>query len=442
MLRAMASVEEHGNGFRTIWRQGGEKRRTTVFPEESNAEDAKKFVEAHHGRVTADEVNAFILGEDPNKPESTAPLLSDFLPKAVNAKTTITPGTKAGYLSDAKNHILPTFGDEHMDRITVIMIGEWINGLKEKGYSIGSITRYFTVLFGCFEAALRERPPLVDENPCRLTDFIRDQVAHDDEGNENAVYLEKAEYKILRAAFPKRYQPLIDLLVGTGMRWSEATAVAVEDLIAPKSRSRAKVRVRRAWKRDPVNGPYIGTTKGRKKRTLPIKDDLYKTTEPLTRDAPPTALLFRLDSGSRIEYGNFYKQVWVPSVAKAMRCANHPPATRGEQVPEQPRRRCRDFGGTRDDGKPCGQWTKVGWTRCVDHIGPDPKSTSECNCEGYLKERPTPHDLRHTHAAWLLSAGIQPVAVQRRLGHERLDTTTETYGGLLPEVDDDIIDAL
>ena len=27
------------------------------------------------------------------------------------------------------------------------------------------------------------------------------------------------------------------------------------------------------------------------------------------------------------------------------------------------------------------------------------------------------HDLRHTHAAWLLSDGVAPIVVQRRLGH-------------------------
>ena len=43
------------------------------------------------------------------------------------------------------------------------------------------------------------------------------------------------------------------------------------------------------------------------------------------------------------------------------------------------------------------------------------------------------HDLRHTHASWLLGAGVAPQVVQMRLGHESLDVTSKTYGHLLPD---------
>lgn len=49
------------------------------------------------------------------------------------------------------------------------------------------------------------------------------------------------------------------------------------------------------------------------------------------------------------------------------------------------------------------------------------------------------HDLRHTHAAWLISAGVPLTAVQRRLGHKSIAVTSDRYGHLLPEVDDDIV---
>ncbi|SDL87003.1 site-specific integrase [Halarsenatibacter silvermanii] len=37
------------------------------------------------------------------------------------------------------------------------------------------------------------------------------------------------------------------------------------------------------------------------------------------------------------------------------------------------------------------------------------------------------HDLRHTHATWLLEAGINPKVVQERLGHARVETTLNIY---------------
>lgn len=45
----------------------------------------------------------------------------------------------------------------------------------------------------------------------------------------------------------------------------------------------------------------------------------------------------------------------------------------------------------------------------------------------------TPHSLRHTSASWLLGAGMAPVAVQHRLGHESLSTTSKVYAHLLTD---------
>jgi integrase len=51
----------------------------------------------------------------------------------------------------------------------------------------------------------------------------------------------------------------------------------------------------------------------------------------------------------------------------------------------------------------------------------------------HLLPRPRIHDLRHSHAAWLLAGGVPPHIVQARLGHESIKTTVDTYGGLLPD---------
>jgi integrase len=47
------------------------------------------------------------------------------------------------------------------------------------------------------------------------------------------------------------------------------------------------------------------------------------------------------------------------------------------------------------------------------------------------------HDLRHTHAAHLIAAGRPLTSIQRRLGHASITVTSDIYGGLLPEVEDD-----
>lgn len=44
------------------------------------------------------------------------------------------------------------------------------------------------------------------------------------------------------------------------------------------------------------------------------------------------------------------------------------------------------------------------------------------------------HDLRHSHVAWLIAQGTQLPVIQARLGHEKITTTVDTYGHLLPEL--------
>lgn len=46
------------------------------------------------------------------------------------------------------------------------------------------------------------------------------------------------------------------------------------------------------------------------------------------------------------------------------------------------------------------------------------------------------HDLRHTHAAWLLSWRVPVYVVQRRLGHSSSATTQDVYGHVTPDADD------
>lgn len=44
------------------------------------------------------------------------------------------------------------------------------------------------------------------------------------------------------------------------------------------------------------------------------------------------------------------------------------------------------------------------------------------------------HDLRHTHASWLVAAGVPLPEVSRRLGHESITTTVDVYGHMSPDL--------
>ena len=42
------------------------------------------------------------------------------------------------------------------------------------------------------------------------------------------------------------------------------------------------------------------------------------------------------------------------------------------------------------------------------------------------------HDLRHTHASWMLKKGISPKVIQERLGHSTISTTLDIYSHVTP----------
>ena len=45
------------------------------------------------------------------------------------------------------------------------------------------------------------------------------------------------------------------------------------------------------------------------------------------------------------------------------------------------------------------------------------------------------HDLRHTHASWLVAAGEHPKSIQTRLGHSSIQVTIDRYGHLMDGLD-------
>lgn len=52
------------------------------------------------------------------------------------------------------------------------------------------------------------------------------------------------------------------------------------------------------------------------------------------------------------------------------------------------------------------------------------------------------HDLRHSHASFLLNSGANILAVSKRLGHATITQTLETYAHLLSETDDKMMEII
>jgi integrase len=65
-----------------------------------------------------------------------------------------------------------------------------------------------------------------------------------------------------------------------------------------------------------------------------------------------------------------------------------------------------------------GSWQRNLWVPAIDASGLP------------TDRRPRIHDLRHTHASWLLAEGLSLFGVSKRLGHKKMSTTSDLYGHL------------
>jgi integrase len=398
----MASIQQRGDSFRVLWRLGGSKtgrQQSTTWPDEDLAKQAKAIADARRHRVTDEEVYDAILGRPKASQQPDTPTLKEWTDTWLRSKTRITPGVRARYRRQLDMYILPTLGDMRLHEITGVDVSMWLT-TQQGRVSDATVTRYYSVLHAVLAYAVVEGK--IPSNPARRTDFVRDIVAHDDQGDEEHVYLTPQEFELIVNAADEKVRPLLWFLVLTGTRYSEATAVAVKHVkLFGKPPS---VQIHRAWKQDESGKWYLGSTKGRTKRVLPLAARLIDLLPTLVASEDRETLVFRAPMGGRVIYSNFRNRFWEPAVAAAMRCAAHPPLL--EEVDEHGRQ-------LPDPGK---------------------LAVSTCDCQTRLRQKPTIHDLRHTYTAWLIAQNQPLAAISRSLGHHSTAITERVYAGILPKV--------
>lgn len=129
------------------------------------------------------------------------------------------------------------------------------------------------------------------------------------------------------------------------------------------------VRVTKSWRRTDT-GFEVGPPKSRKsRRTVSLSSDLVDVLAPLVT-RPGDELLFTTAAGGRVLHANFWNRVWKPAVTEF---------------------------------------------------------------EAATGKRPRVHDLRHSHASWLIAKGQHMETIRDRLGHESIVTTSTVYSHLLPD---------
>jgi len=205
------------------------------------------------------------------------------------------------------------------------------------------------------------------------------QLPSGEKAEDEARFLTHAEFGLILECMGERYKAFTEFLVMTGTRFGEATAVTVADVDLMSKP--ATIRINKAWKRGADSEFYIGATKtGAGKRTVSLNPQLVELLIPLVASRPGTDLLFTTPKGERILHKLYWHHYWMPAVEAAQ--------ARG------------------------------------------------------LKKSPRIHDLRHTHASWLIQDGVSLFTVSRRLGHASTRTTEQVYGHLMPQALQDAADAV
>ncbi|MET3934995.1 tyrosine-type recombinase/integrase [Arthrobacter sp. OAP107] len=205
------------------------------------------------------------------------------------------------------------------------------------------------------------------------------QLPSGEKAEDEARFLTHAEFGLILEGMGERYKAFTEFLVMTGTRFGEATAVTVADVdLMSKPPT---IRINKAWKRGKDSEYYIGATKtGAGKRTVSLNPHLVDVLVPLVASRPGKDLLFTTPKGERIIHKLYWHHYWVPAVKAA-------------------------------------------------------------RARGLTKE-PRIHDLRHTHASWLIQDGVSLFTVSRRLGHASTRTTEQVYGHLMPQALQDAADAV
>lgn len=310
-----------------------------------------------------------------------------------------TAGTKQTYRRLLTNHVEPVLGTTPITAVTRYEIAAINKRMTDAGLSDKSVANVHALVSSILnDAHITDR--LIDRNPAKGRGPKVATVR-----TEEMCFLTHGEFATIAncIALVAREEDvrLARFLVGTGLRWSEATALQVGDV---DLLGRGAFDVRRAWKRSGAVFELGDPKTVRSRRSIPISSQLREVLIPQVTAKQPGELVFTAADGGEIRHANWYHRVWRPALLAARYCDTHRPKMDDVRKAQRRAERAKE---------------------------PAPAYPG-CGCPGVLTKQPRIHSLRHTCASWLLADGVDLVAIQRRLGHESIQTTIDRYSHLQP----------
>jgi integrase len=283
-------------------------------------------------------------------------------------------GTWTGYEIAGRKRLLPAFGGRSLGALSVDDVREFLAELAEE-VDIGqlapkTVNNALGTLVVCLNSAVEDG--LLAANPAlRVQRLPPAHIERD--------YLRLDEIPRYLDACSDVYRPLAELLIGSGLRISEALALRTSDV--ELDASGGTIVVYRSRKRDSV-----GSTKSDRFRAVEIGPNLRLV---LRDHIARRADLAPGDEGATL--------VFVMPVRTTKRSN--------------------------------GRWESAGVDRPLDRTTVSRDWHKHALEDAALRDMPL-HALRHTAAAAWLAAGNSLMYVQRQLGHSDISTTEHYYGHL------------
>lgn len=362
----MASIRtrtrKDGSQYHTLtWREDG-KQPALSFDDLHEAERWKKLLDANGQSMSRAEK----LYEEST--EAKGITLAEAFEEHIRQLTRVGPYMLKRYESASKSHF-QKLASRPIRELRHEDIVAWVQDRQAAGLSPKSIANQHGLLSAAMETAVRKRS--IDFNPCKGVQLPDREHAGDDE----MPTLEDL-HRILAHMTP-HYRPFFKFLVGTGLRFSEATVLSAADFtLAPPPRMTGDalarwsptVRVNKSFKADGSGGYYIGPPKTPKaKRTVSLAHSTVEAVRPLV-EAAEGGLVFRLVRGGQMRSPDVHGRVWQPAV----KAAN-------------------------------------------------------------LGKHVTIHGLRHLHAALMAEQGMDIYLLSRRMGHQSVQMTMDKYAFMFPD---------
>lgn len=232
----MASIRERTRkdgttSWAVLWRDADTGKQTSrTLATRADAQSLTDFLNAN-GQSFAFATQAA------SKMRSTAPPVATVVSDHIEGLTGVSAGTREKYRRIAARHITPTLGAVPVDTLTRTDVNRWVNGMTLAAKTKKNV-------HSLLSAALTDATArgLVDANVAKGVKLPTG------EARREPVFLTAEELDLIVATIPEaRHKLLVEFLAGTGLRWSEATALQVADL--DLTQEHGVVAVSRAWKR-------------------------------------------------------------------------------------------------------------------------------------------------------------------------------------------------